>query len=1244
MACYYLVISSTHLSNGHFRNIKGVFRGPLCKTAGNESPDYAEKEKAIAKALEDLKANFYCELCDKQYHKHQEFDNHINSYDHAHKQRLKELKQREFARNVASKSWKDERKQERALRRLHQLAEQRQQSDCGPGSGPKFRTTTVSAKAQHQDKVLSEKDHAVDHRPVPLAPGGVSKASRCPPDLPTHREQHHSHKRPSQSACDYSHQRAGVSFCFSRKAQLKLESSASVFSDGLEEASDREELQRQRARQTLEALWSRTPSLGELAADSGEDEEHKEARAQKAGHQEGQKGVESCQNDGSAACRAADEPGCRVTASPSSLDETRLGDTPREFNHRPGPEGEFNERKMSCSLSLRGSILTTDQPAEAEPGLQESPWFQRGTETINDSDNGRIEEEPLGRVYDVADEKQIGNHISFLNVLSKDGVTMLKWPTELLQYTKSKPCVSYSCNPLYFNFKHSRNRHKSNKSTEAAGPDHSDVESDVREGEGRWSSHVRRQKGQNKLGVPKPKKTKSHKAKKTRNLKSKPIAELNTSCMHNTSSHTESVGAFECAPPNALQNNKHASMKRYRLGKRKRSLKDNASNESDEYSLKSVISPVCTLLSKKKRRQSLILVASNLTEEFSPLAEKEDYLAYHWDAGDSRRGHSATSISEKSGSCSSFSDLNSDSEGASYRYVKQPSSSGSNYRPSLRRDFSCSQAHGHKPSWGGMRSRRPTEKRSGSERKDTSADRNKTPPGISEWPSVDEPEGSRKWSRDAKQSRTQGRSGQRSASSCSSSSSTFDISHQRAGGSLQALHAAAKRGHSVSRSRSRSRLRGLGLVTADSGLHETEFQSVSRDKLYFFRPPSITATGTVKGIRDQTGLQSISRKRAGTPPNINATHRPEEQFPGDKNFAGRKINNSLSLPLIGKFPAVKKSTKKGVSGKFQSNLCNGQGGAAGSTDGLGGTCCPGPHPPAPGNSGLFPLSSQRAKPRPEVMQTDRQSPQPNGTGELGQLPEVFSSEANILSIYSAEREKINTVHHCQGQETWKSAFDTGIDCTEESESLPERAQKCVSPPLTEQPITFTPEEIDKYRHLQLQAQQHMQQQLLVKQVKGIPETPLDESSLSPASHQNPNLLPTFQPVPLQQPGPSLQHALLHHRALAAFASSLHPHSTHQRLAHHLHPLPQPHFTPISISHMAAVLPAHPPALLPGHPLHFIPASALHPAHLALHPLPPGSLLPTLLAPATAASTLHLRPLLHPLFPGQDLQPHSGPNS
>ncbi|CAG11954.1 unnamed protein product, partial [Tetraodon nigroviridis] len=99
---------------------------------GQNRPERAER--ALGCSVEDLKALFYCELCQKQYLRHQEFDNHINSYDHAHKQRLKELKHREFARNVASKSWKDQRKQEKALRRLHQLAQLQQDAQrcvCG---------------------------------------------------------------------------------------------------------------------------------------------------------------------------------------------------------------------------------------------------------------------------------------------------------------------------------------------------------------------------------------------------------------------------------------------------------------------------------------------------------------------------------------------------------------------------------------------------------------------------------------------------------------------------------------------------------------------------------------------------------------------------------------------------------------------------------------------------------------------------------------------------------------------------------------------------------------------------------------------------------------------------------------------------------------------------------------------------------------------------------------------------------
>lgn len=52
-----------------------------------------------------------------------------------HQQRLKELKHREFARNVASKSWKDDRKQEKALRRLHQLAQLQQEAQRLVGVG-----------------------------------------------------------------------------------------------------------------------------------------------------------------------------------------------------------------------------------------------------------------------------------------------------------------------------------------------------------------------------------------------------------------------------------------------------------------------------------------------------------------------------------------------------------------------------------------------------------------------------------------------------------------------------------------------------------------------------------------------------------------------------------------------------------------------------------------------------------------------------------------------------------------------------------------------------------------------------------------------------------------------------------------------------------------------------------------------------------------------------------------------------
>ncbi|KAF1375434.1 hypothetical protein PFLUV_G00220130 [Perca fluviatilis] len=100
---------------------------------------------------EEGDSSFYCELCDKQYVRHQQYDNHINSYDHHHKQRLKELKQREFYRALACRRQRRRREEKRELRRL-QKHEERRTGECAPGSGPMFRSTTVAVEPANQTR------------------------------------------------------------------------------------------------------------------------------------------------------------------------------------------------------------------------------------------------------------------------------------------------------------------------------------------------------------------------------------------------------------------------------------------------------------------------------------------------------------------------------------------------------------------------------------------------------------------------------------------------------------------------------------------------------------------------------------------------------------------------------------------------------------------------------------------------------------------------------------------------------------------------------------------------------------------------------------------------------------------------------------------------------------------------------------------------------------------------------------
>lgn len=45
-----------------------------------------DKEKTIAESTSDLRQSYHCDLCDKQYTRYSEYDNHLNSYDHHHRQ------------------------------------------------------------------------------------------------------------------------------------------------------------------------------------------------------------------------------------------------------------------------------------------------------------------------------------------------------------------------------------------------------------------------------------------------------------------------------------------------------------------------------------------------------------------------------------------------------------------------------------------------------------------------------------------------------------------------------------------------------------------------------------------------------------------------------------------------------------------------------------------------------------------------------------------------------------------------------------------------------------------------------------------------------------------------------------------------------------------------------------------------------------------------------------------------------
>ncbi|XP_031970685.1 zinc finger protein 804A isoform X1 [Corvus moneduloides] len=447
----------------------------------HRSEDYAEKKNTIAKALEDLKANFYCELCDKQYYKHQEFDNHINSYDHAHKQRLKELKQREFARNVASKSRKDERKQEKALQRLHKLAELRKERTCAPGSGPMFKSTTVTVqddcndtpKSAAIDSTKSQNFSCTLMHDAQNCKDVASVVSSSPGDAGS--PQSDTNKCGDQVQGAQGH-RVGFSFAFPKKAAVKLESSAAVFYEFNDETSMEHGFSR-RSRFVPETCNLQSPSAAEIVvcpeekhncfhplvekctdtAEAPESQESKEPSSEESGVLESpavtpamshSKHLVSLDTDShSVDVSAADLGHQTLPLAADSAQVLPLDGSGHELQASRAPVQELVE---DCS-SLQDVAEENYNDGNSDPSANETEIKNLGADAVvpapSEEGSGAPKSKP--DVYKRPCQP-------FVPVLSKYGSNILQWPSEMLIYTSTDPSISYSCNPLYFDFKSSR--------------------------------------------------------------------------------------------------------------------------------------------------------------------------------------------------------------------------------------------------------------------------------------------------------------------------------------------------------------------------------------------------------------------------------------------------------------------------------------------------------------------------------------------------------------------------------------------------------------------------------------------------------------------------------------------------------------------------------------------------------------------------------------------------------------------
>ncbi|XP_073485765.1 zinc finger protein 804B [Aquarana catesbeiana] len=1262
MACYYLVISSTHLSNGHFRSIKGVFRGPLRKT-GTTLPGYTEKGKSIANALEDLKANFYCELCDKQYHKHQEFDNHINSYDHAHKQRLKELKQREFARNVASKSWKDEKKQEKALKRLHQLAELRKQTNCVADEGPIFKAPRL--KGPQEDIGSNRDDRTASSRCVVMCSRDAitSNVEEPKQDILNDREVlknssccytgNQTQQPPSNSSNVNS--RAGVSFCFSKKALLKLDSSASVFNESTEEANECSQFFHHKEKQ-MSVSFRHYAHVSETAVENSSSSQQDETgtsladnaaenaekfKDDKASQENTKEQSEIAQSNITAEMQSPDTT-CTDQPSPKEVNvtsETEItSKTPTEVHcQAESSEQETcsNKHTVADAILLEHlSNLLSQKHGETEGGCNEGNSMASNDAAPNST------ECPTHSLDESLNTNTQAKALSFLSVLSKDGNTILQWPTELVLFTKTQPSISYACNPLYFDFKCSQ-KNKSRTSQESmaqSNEQNNECKNDCNSSSSRTSGTNTEKGTENDDWMPKRQKV---------HLEDRSEKQMGFSENYEMAADVTHKAKFsnlqDCRPQmstdfshpqNGLVRESHHSRRRRRQSDYSSSSKNMSSKmelkrkrfvHEDQLDFKNK----WNTLDKTRKRKQHSRYESDLSWESSDNKDSDSDISSSVSAKSSLSRMSSSSSSMSSsltcrheGVVGRTSTYVAALERESYTDIKHNSdmSSESDCNSEVGGQLKC-RCKNEKHKTSGETSRRGNVEYHVCSKPCKSRNRS--------WKTLDDV---------GKESRVN-----RSHSVQDVSNESSNIVDSRTNTPSASLKETISPSHFLKRP------------------HNTENDNNSdiNECLYNSYFPDIPLSLNCRNSTSENTVQHTIAKKTLISEFLSEDDQSSKQTVDDNFNHGIGLNNpshnffdvsfppedpsNIPLPL---HDAITTYTNNGTDPVLEILVDN--------TESKGSQTYNVTLTANTDNSPLDDINLMETECRMDVpveepqgqlisqVQTFMQSPDPVHLNFSCGLPSVrYTAETGSLNTKEEQKRpgppdipmRLGPV-----EGNFKCCYESTMQDYRKIDHNRRFHPKLSPPSSAQQPITFSPDEVDKYKLLQLQAQQHMQKQLLTKHFKALP------ANGSPAFSN----AQTVQPVPVQ-PHPSI--TTIHHAFMQRYAvtASMHSHVSHFPMPH-LNPLPQSQFTPMHISSLTpTIIPTHPP-LIAGHPLahplHLVSSAAIHPAHLTIQAIPHATLIPTLLTPHPNTGmhpSLQLHPLIHPFFQGQDFHHHSGPS-